>query len=228
MTTSRTNLAAATPPVMAPPFSAQTVPPATAAQEAKLIAVLESDASQKDKVDACRQLAVIGTARAVPALAGLLGDEKLSHMARYALEPIPDRAVDDVLLEAAGKLGGRPLVGVIGSLGVRADPRAVEPLARLLGGSDATAARAAARALGKIHTPAARKALAGSLASAGPALRPVVADGCLAHAEALIAAGQRDEAAALFGAVARADLPAHVKLAAALSAAESGKPPKKE
>ncbi len=61
-------------------------------------------------------------------LAALLGDEKLAHMARYGLEPIPDPAVDDALRDALGKLKGRPLVGVIGSIGVRRDTKAVEPL----------------------------------------------------------------------------------------------------
>ena len=55
---------------------AETVP-AFVAPEAQLIAVLKSDAKQKEKADACRQLAVAGTKEAVPFLAALLGDEKL-------------------------------------------------------------------------------------------------------------------------------------------------------
>ena len=47
------------------------------AQEAELIAVLKSDAAQKEKADACRELAHVGTKQAVPTLAALLGDEKL-------------------------------------------------------------------------------------------------------------------------------------------------------
>ena len=65
------------------------------AQEDQLIAVLKSDATLKAKADACRELARVGTKQAIPALAALLGDEKLSHMARYALEPIRDPAVDE-------------------------------------------------------------------------------------------------------------------------------------
>ncbi len=62
-------------------------------QEAELIAVLKSGASREDKANACRKLALVGTRECVPALAALLGDEALAHMARYALEPIPDPAV---------------------------------------------------------------------------------------------------------------------------------------
>ena len=37
----------------------------------------------------CRVLRVIGTADSVPALAGLLAERNLSHMARYALQDNP-------------------------------------------------------------------------------------------------------------------------------------------
>ena len=74
--------------------------PATADQVQKLIAVLKSDAPQKEKADACRELARIGTKDAVAPLAALLPDEKLSHMARYGLETIPDPSVDKALREA--------------------------------------------------------------------------------------------------------------------------------
>lgn len=76
-------------------------------QEAKLIAVLKSSAEAHAKADACQQLASIGTADAVPALAALLADEKLAHMARYGLETVPGPAVDVALRDALGKLTGR-------------------------------------------------------------------------------------------------------------------------
>ncbi|MGQ9589821.1 MAG: hypothetical protein ACUVYA_05955, partial [Planctomycetota bacterium] len=106
-------------------------------REAKLIAVLKSDASLHDKMGACRELAVVGTRAAIPALAELLLDEKLSHMARYALEPIPDAAADEALIGALAKASGRALAGIAVSLGVRRCARATGPLAELLGHSDA-------------------------------------------------------------------------------------------
>ena len=63
------------------------------AQEAEHLAVLKSGASLKEKSDACRQLARVATKTSIPALTALLDDEKLSHMARYALESIDDPAV---------------------------------------------------------------------------------------------------------------------------------------
>jgi len=177
---------------------AQTVPPATKEQEAKLIAVLTSDASQKEKVDACRQLAVIGTKDAVAPLAALLADEKLSHMARYALEPIPDPAVDEALRDALGKLKGRPLVGVIISLGVRRDAKAVPALGKMLRESNADAAQAAARALGSIGDAAAAKTLQVALLNAPAANKLAFCEGLLRCAEALAAKGQRDKAIAIY------------------------------
>src|ERR1035437_6586969 len=73
--------------------------PSTADQEKKLIAVLKSDAPQKEKADACRELARIGTKDAVAPLAALLADEKISPMDRYGLENIPDEEVEKALHE---------------------------------------------------------------------------------------------------------------------------------
>jgi len=179
-------------------LSAQTVPPGGKQDAAKLIAVLKSDAPHKEKADACRQLAVVGNKDAVPALAALLGDEKLSHMARYGLEPIPDPAVDDVLREALGKLKGRVLVGVIGSVGVRRDAKAVPALAKMLQDTDADVAQGAARALGKIGTPEAAKALQGALAGVAPANQVALCEGLFRAAEALAAASQRELAVAIY------------------------------
>jgi HEAT repeat protein len=157
---------------------------ACAAQEEQLIAVLKSDAALKAKADACRELARVGTKQAIPALAALLGDEKLSHMARYAMEPIRDPAVDEALREAMGRLSGRPLMGVIGSLGVRRDAKAVEAIAKLLS-ADADLAQAAARALGEIGTMEAAKALDGAVAGASPANRVAFCEGLFRCAEVL-------------------------------------------
>ena len=112
-------------------------------REAKLIAVLKSDASRKDKADACRELAMIGTKLAVEPLGALLGDEKLSHMVRYGLEPNPDPSVDETLRAALDQLKGRPLVGAVGSIGVRRDAKAVEPLSKLLRNPDSAVVQAA-------------------------------------------------------------------------------------
>ena len=159
------------------------------AQEAKLLAVLKSDAPQADKAAACHQLARVATKQAVPTLASLLGDKKLSHMARYAMETIPDPSVDDALRDALGRLTGRPLAGVIGSLGARRDAKAVDAMAKLLAAADAGTAQAAARALGNIGTPEAAKALDAALTGASGPNQLAICEGLLRCAEALQAQG---------------------------------------
>jgi len=202
------------------------------AQEAELLAVLRSDATLQEKSAACRQLARIATKEAVPTLAALLGDEKLSHMARYALETIRDPSVDDALRDALGRVQGPPRLGVIGSLGARRDAKAVDALAELLQGTDA--AGAAARALGSIGTPAAADALEDALTNFLHGIeRPTGADqrspsgssnlaaalplceGLLRCAEALAADGQSAPSQAIYDRLrGLADAPPQVRAAA--------------
>lgn len=187
--------------------------------EAELIAVLKSDAPQQQKGEACIDLGRAGTKAAVEPLAALLGDEKLAHMARYALETIPGPAVDGALRAALGSLKGRLLVGAVQSVGVRRDAQAVDALAGLLGSSDPEVAVAASRALGRIDTPAAAGALKAALAN-----RSVAAEGLLMCAEKQ----SGEPAAALYDAVRGAAVSPAAKRAATrgaiLSRGEAGLP----
>ena len=173
--------------------------------EGKLIGVLQSDAPPQDKAIACKQLAVYGSPAAVPALAALLPDKELSSWARIALEAIPGPAADDALRAATGKVQGRLLVGVINSIGVRRDAKAVDPLVARLKDADTDVASAAA--LGRIGGAAAAKALEPLLATAVPAVRTTVAEGCILCAERFLADGNRDEAVRLYETVRKADVP---------------------
>jgi len=199
------------------PSWAQTV--AAKQDEGKLIAVLKSnDASHKDKVDACRQLAIVATKEAIPVLAALLSDEQLSHNARYALEPIPDAGVDVAFRKALGQLKGMPLVGVIGSVGVRRDAQAVKSLAAFLSDSNPLVARAAARALGDIGNVPAATALQNQVGSASVITQLHMYEGLLRCAEALAVEGNRDAAIAIYDKLRRLDA-AHQVRAGALRGA---------
>jgi HEAT repeat protein len=164
----------------------------------KLVAVLKSEAPQKDKADACRELARVGTAKAVASLAALLGDEQLSHMARYGLETIPDRSVDSALRDALGRLHGRLLAGVVGSIGVRRDATAVRPLANLLGDVDPDVAQAAARSLGKIGGRSAAQAIEAALPQAPAPNQLAFCEGLLRCAETLSAGRYAREDTAIY------------------------------
>lgn len=175
--------------------------------ESKLIAVLTSNAPPQEKAITCKQLAIHGSKDAVPALAALLPDKELASWARIALEAIPGPAADDALRAALGKVQGRLLVGVINSIGVRRDAKAVDALAERLKDGDADVASAAAAALGRIGGAPAAKALEPLLATAPPAVRPTVAEGCILCAERFLAGGNRDEAVRLYDTVRKADVP---------------------
>jgi HEAT repeat protein len=185
-----------------------------AKKPAQLVEILKSaEASEFDKAKACQRLAVVGTAEAVPALVALLPHEHLNVYARFGLEGIPDPAVDTALRKAATKLQGRALTGVLGSIGQRRDAQAVDLLKGLLAHSDAAVASASAGALGRIGTPEAASALRAALGKDSP-VKNWIADGCLAGAEVLAAAGKKADAVALYEAVAQADLPKHLRIAA--------------
>lgn len=194
--------------------SAEQKEPAAKRQENELIAILESDVPRKAKADACRQLAMIGTKGAVRPLAALLGDEELSHMARYALEPIPDPAADEALRDALGKLKGRPLVGVIGSIGVRRDAKAVEVLTTKLEDRDAEVAQAAARALGSIGNLAAAKALQEALESARAGNQLALYEGLFRCAENLARRGQPEQAVSIYNRLRKLHAPHQVRAGA--------------
>ena len=205
----------------------QTVVPATKQEVDKLVAVLKSNAEIKEKMDACRLLSIVGTKDAVAPLAALLGDEQLSHMARYGLEPIPEAAVDEAFRNALGKLKGRPLVGVIGSIGVRRDAKAVEPLKEMLMQHDLDddVTSAIVRALGKIGNSAASEILKAALEHTSDENRLAVCEGLFRCAENLASRGKRREAVAIYDQMRKLDSPHQVRAGAlrgAILASSSG------
>ncbi len=164
--------------------------------EGRLIAVLKTEASRAAKDAVCRALKNIGTAAAVPALAALLADEKLSHMARYALERIPEPEAGQALREALPKAAAKLKIGIISSLGVRGEATALAPLQALLSDSDAAVASAAAHALGTIGSLEAAKALVAAKPSAGT--KAALADASLECADSLSASGKKPAAKVVY------------------------------
>lgn len=193
---------------------------ARAALEQRLAAFLSASFNSVIRAFACRELAVIGTAASVPALAPLLVEDELSVFARNALERIPGPEAEKALRDGLGKTKGRTRIGIVHSVGVRRDGRSVPVLGKILS-EDQESASAAAKALGEIGTPEAAKALAAARGKGPPPLQLAVADGTLMCAERLIAAGDRALAAKLVEPLIDASQPDHVRLAAnrALSAA---------
>jgi len=198
----------------AAPLAAQQAP-TRAQREAKALAVLKSNAAIYDKAKACQELALVGSGRAVGVLAGLLGDERLGDYARTALEPIDSPTVDAALRNAMGALKGRQLAGVVNSIGVRRDAKAVSQLQKLARDRSSGAAPQALWALARIATDDALATISEVLASGPAELRDAAADAALAGAERLLLQKKTAAAVALYTAIGKADVDEHVKAAAA-------------
>lgn len=197
--------------VAALPSSAQQ---AGGVDSAALIAVLQSaDASLHDKALACKQLAVVGDDSAVPVLASLLGDEKLSHYARFALEPMPGKA-GAALREALNTVQGTLKLGIINSIGARRDAEAIPALKELLASDDLALADAAASALARIGTPDSVAILIESLSSAQGDRANFMADALVIGADVLRRDGNQAQAVAAYRAIRGAKLPVRYVIAA--------------
>jgi HEAT repeat protein len=192
--------------LLSAPARAQ-APPNSADKEAKLIAILKSDAPASEKAITCKQLAVYGSPNAVPVLAPLLLDPELASWARIALEAVPGDAPDAAFRVALTKAQGRLLIGIINSIGVRRDAKAVGELIPKMKDSDTEVASAAAVALGRIGGVQAAAALTAALHAASPAVRPSVAEGCIRCAERFLADGQSASAIQLYDLVRQAEVP---------------------
>ncbi len=109
-------------------------------------------------------------ASAIATLEPLLTDERLSNLARLALEPVPGAAVDAAFLRAlaAPETGAR--VGLVQSIGNRRIANAVPQLAPFLKDRDEHTAAAATKALGQIGNADALAALDNAPDPAGRAV----------------------------------------------------------
>jgi HEAT repeat protein len=188
--------------------------PEMKAMEKQLDDFLKSDASYAAKDFVCRKLSVAGTEASVPALASMLTDEKVSDIARYALELIPGEAVDDALRQALPKANGNAKIGIINTLGVRGDKKAVELLTVLVGDSNETIAGAAVAALGRIDDRMATLAIAMAKDKATGPMQSKVLDAYLRCADRLTAKGQKDAAGAIYKQLYAAGEPMPVRVAA--------------
>jgi len=185
---------------------------AAAANEAAALAVLASDAGTEKKAQACNDLAVVGTAKAVPALAKLLGDEKLNDYARSALEVMEDPSTTKALLDALPKLKGKLLAGAVTSLGYKGDASAV-PALQKLANPDSGVCEQAFSALAMIGSDDAIKTILSVLKDGPAKCKVCAADAALLAADRMKKSGKSP--AALLAAIKAADVPANIKAAAA-------------
>ena len=164
--------------------------------ETKLIEVLNNpNATAPCKQFVCRMLRRCGTEDSIPALAALLLDKELSHMARFALQGIDSSEVDAALRMALSQVDQPLVFGMIDCLGKRRDALAVPALEKLLSSQDKQLAAASVIALGRIGTSSSVKALKDvALTNSGLS----VTDALLTAAEHIDTEGNRTEAISIY------------------------------
>lgn len=112
------------------------------AEEQLLAALALPGCTEAGRAFLCKMLAMIGSAKSVPALAALLRDAKTADAARTALEVIPGPEAGAALRDALGSLRGNAKAGLIGSIAARHDAAARPALVAL---KDSTAEPAIVR-----------------------------------------------------------------------------------
>ena len=184
------------------------------ALEKKLVDALTGGISRSALDYVCRRLRIVGTRQSIEALAALLPAEETSHIARYALERIPDEKAVKVMRDSLPKVSNKLKPGIIGSLGKRRDQKSIQAISKLLSDSDIQVAKAAAESLALISTPTAARELTRFAKKAPAGMKIPVGDACLVCAEQFLANGEKSEAVALYKELQGDEMPTHVKAAA--------------
>ena len=182
--------------------------------EKRLVDVLTGGISRSAMDYVCRRLRIVGTKQSVDALAALLSSEETSHIARYALERIPDEKAAEVMRDSLPKVSSKLKPGIIGSLGKRQDEKSIQAVSKLLSDSDIQVAKAAAESLAMIGTPAAAGELVKFAKKASASMKLPVADACLVCAEQFLTNGEKSEAVAIYNELKGDNMPSHIKAAA--------------
>lgn len=167
--------------------------------EERLAGLLTSKGSTPAAKDfAAKQLQRIGTSACVSKIAPLLMSSDSADLARYVLERMQGGAATDALLGALGKTRGAVRVGILTSLGERADSSAVSRIKALTGNGDPAVMRAAMVALGKIGGQEAADQLLWCSRNVRRDLRDVASEAFLRCADGFLAAGDGEIAAAMY------------------------------
>jgi hypothetical protein len=123
-------------------------------EERLLKALASPKCTEAGRAFLCQMLAMVGSAKSVPALAPLLRDPKTVEAARYALQQIPGAEAGGALREALPSLSGREKAGLIGTIAVRGDTAARSTLGAIKDNSSEPpiVREAAGRALERLAT----------------------------------------------------------------------------
>jgi hypothetical protein len=195
-------------PTVPPEFDAL---PIWKSEPAKLVAMVkDANSTVFQKAIAMKKLAFVGGKDSIQPMAAHLTHPQLSCYARFGLEPNPDPSVDEALRSALPKVQGRLKVGVITSIGVRKDAKALDALTKLMNDSDPEIAGAAAASIGMIGGMAASRALQAQLAKVDAPSFPIVARACLMCVESVLPTNKA-RAVEIFTALSAESMPGPVR-----------------
>jgi HEAT repeat protein len=168
--------------------------------ESQLLGALDT-ASILGQVYLLKQIALIGSSRAVAKVADRLSQTELTDPACRALEALPCPEAAGALRDRLPQLKGNARLGVVHVLGRKRDRESVRLLTGLLSNKDTSTAGAAAGALGRIGSPEAGHALTSHLSKAPTTQRASFAHAARDCADRLAQAGQAEAANALLKAL---------------------------
>jgi hypothetical protein len=182
----------------------QRSPEVRAKLEAGFIQLLGTNSTFEARRFACKQLGIMGSAKALPALAESLKSEETAGIACLALTAYPHGKADSILRQALARAHGKVKVQIINTLGDRRDEKATKLLAAVARGaengrdSETQAVESAVAALGKIGTPGAYSEVVSLCGCAGTELEPALAEAKMRCAERFAASGDAKAAVAIY------------------------------
>lgn len=162
------------------------------ALEKRLIQFLDSDATVASKDFICRHLAVIASETSVPVLSKMIQKPATFEMSRCVLEKIPGEKADKILREVLVKTSDEHRIGVINTIGVRRDRKAVRLLIPLL--DDPETVEAAAAALARIGDREGIDALFSAKTTGDEVVRSKVQEALMDVADECLASGKNQAA----------------------------------
>jgi HEAT repeat protein len=182
--------------------------------EARLLKFIQSPATPQGKDFGFRELSLIGTDMSVPVLAPMLTQPATAEMARYALSRIPGPAADEALRNALGQATGNTRIGIVNSIGLRHDAKAVPAIAALAGSNDTATAEAAFDALAAIGDKPALDALRAVRAKDSGSIRQKASEAMTLCADQFAARGDKATASKAYHELIGQQEPPMVRIAA--------------
>ncbi len=192
--------------------------------EQAMLTAMHAGVTAEGKRFLCTRLAEFGTDAAVPLLAAMLKKPETFDVARYALEGIPGKVSEQVLLDALDAAAGDQLIALVNTIGNRRIGSTVPKLKSLLSSSDPALASAAAASLGRIGSVQSLDALTASRAVTSGVVQQSVLEGMATAADLLAAAGDRVAAQAAYRTLLSAEMPAPLRMRAVRGVVHGGDP----